>query len=129
MTHDLTPAPANAARSLDPLHSNDTAHASKTPLTAAQAALVLSLLQSNDEFRSAFASSPSLALRNLGVAPNADGSMCAPVQALASKDAFAAVAKALEQHLQSHGAFVLPHLFQADSIRDQVRLCEISRAA
>lgn len=85
----------------------------KTLLTAAQAAQVLSLLQSDDGFRSAFAASPSLALQGLGIAPNADGSMCAPVDALASKEAFAATAEALKQHLQSCGAFVLPHFFEA----------------
>jgi len=93
----------------------------KTPLTPAQAAELLARLQRDDEFRAAFASSPSTALSSLGVLSNPDGSYCEPLTQLASKEEFAEVSRLLQAQVQSNGAFVLPHFFEAGRIDDALK--------
>lgn len=91
----------------------------KTPLTPENSARLLDLLCEDDQFRRNFQSDPSTALSASGLQP-VSSVRCAPLNSLASKEAFQTVRTALQQQLTRSAMFSLPHYFEAGSVHTSV---------
>lgn len=93
----------------------------KTPLSAQDALKLLDLLCTDDDFRTTFATSPSIAMKSISNEAAESCSTCALLSPLASKQEFQRSSQALLAHLQAHAAFYVPHCFAANEVASSLR--------
>lgn len=94
----------------------------KKPLSTKDSLKLLDLLCNDDDFRTAFAASPAVAMQTISAEAAESCSTCALLLPLASKRQFQKSSQALLSHLQEHAAFYTPHCFVASEITTTLRL-------
>lgn len=93
----------------------------KKPLSAKDALKLLDLLCSDDDFRTAFTASPSVAMKSISDEAAESCRNCALLSPLASKQEFQRSSQALLSHLQAHASFYVPHCFAANEVASSLR--------
>lgn len=85
----------------------------KVPLSLSDAASLLDLLTTNEEFRTAFQASPAEALKQVSAAAAEAAVECSMPGQLASVEELLTARAQLTGHLTEKGMFTVPHCFVA----------------